>query len=272
MTIGPFCTGDIAPFLELATAENWVAESWEFEFLLATFPQGCLAARDDNGKCTGFVTSLRHGNSGWIGNLIVVPEYRGQGIGEQLFLGARESLRSAGVETFWLTASTSGRSLYEKHGFNSIDTIVRWVGTGRQRRLAQSPGDCSASPSLHDTDRHTWGDRRNELLAATIGRGRLLHNESGFLVIQPCGNSVQFGPFSSRECSSAVNLFDAAIQSVAPGTRFLVDAPASNRSAFRLFNRRKMHVVGSTTLMVAGRRPAYRADYLYGLATMGSCG
>ena len=48
-----------------------MAEAWEFEFLLEVFPQGCFCIRDDSGKGIAFVTSIRHGRSGWIGNLIV---------------------------------------------------------------------------------------------------------------------------------------------------------------------------------------------------------
>ena len=52
MTIDPFRTEDIAPFLNLAAAEGWVAEPWEFEFLLSEFSQGCFAARGDDGEVT----------------------------------------------------------------------------------------------------------------------------------------------------------------------------------------------------------------------------
>lgn len=275
MNIEPFCSEDIAPFLELASSENWVAESWEFEFLLATFPQGCFTARRTNGQSAGFVTSLRHGDSGWIGNLLVAPDHRGQGIGEKLFVAALEALRSAGVDTIWLTASKSGQSLYEKYGFSSVDTIIRWVGTGRQRHGVHTvdTNETDVPASVSHIDYQTWGGRRNTLLTTTVGRGRLLHNDSGFIVIQPCGDGVQFGPFSSLGGSSgAALLFDAAAKSVTLGTRFLVDAPASNRAALRLFNRKKMRIAGSNVLMVAGKNAAYRSDLLYGLATMGSCG
>ena len=274
MTIEPFCMDDIAPFLELAAAEGWVAEAWEFAFLLSEFPGGCFAARGDNGETAGFVTSLRHERSGWIGNLIVSAGYRGQGIGERLFVSALEALRSDGVETFWLTASRSGQALYEKYGFNEIDTIIRWVGTGRQRHSGHGPpndGNSASSP-VSGIDCQAWGDRRDVLLAETVGRGRLLLDESGFAVIQPCIDAQQIGPFSALDAGSAERLFDDAVNAVASGTNILVDAPASNRTAVRLFNRKKMRICGKNSLMYAGKAPDYRPEILYGLATMGSCG
>jgi ribosomal protein S18 acetylase RimI-like enzyme len=274
MTVEPFRTEDIAPFLKMAAAENWVAEAWEFVFLLAAFPEGCLCVRDSDGNGIAFVTSLQHEKSGWIGNLIVAEEHRGRGIGDKLFRAAHGALQAAGVGTFWLTASNAGRSLYEKYGFNRIDAIVRWSGSGRQRHAEQTlsadPGNSSTSVSCIDCQ--AWGDRRDALLTAITGRGHLLLEESGFMVIQPCGASMQFGPFSARDSRSAEHLCDDALVSVARETRVYIDAPLSNRSAVRLFSRRGMRITGSTELMYAGLKPAYRPELLYGLATMGSCG
>ncbi|MEI7815637.1 MAG: GNAT family N-acetyltransferase [Desulfuromonadales bacterium] len=274
MIIEPFRTADIAHFLALATTENWVAESWEFEFLLSTFAQGCFVAREDSGESIGFVTSMRHERSGWIGNLIVKSEYRGIGIGDKLFIRALEALRLSGVETFWLTASKSGRSLYEKYGFSDIDNIIRWVGSGRQRTGDNrgAVGHEMVAESSHKLDTQAWGDRREILFCKTAHRGVILQNESGFLVLQPCGNAVQFGSFSALNDGTAENLFDEAAKTIAFGTRFLLDAPVSNQTALRLFNRKKMRIAGSNSLMYAGIKPGFRPDLIFGLATMGSCG
>jgi GNAT superfamily N-acetyltransferase len=270
----PFRADDIPDFLTLAIAEGWVAEPWEFDFLLEAFPGGCFCIRNSYGRGIAFVTSLQHEKSGWIGNLIVAEEYRGQGLGEALFRKAREALQGAGVATFWLTASNSGKSLYEKYGFNSLDAVVRWSGTGRKRQPMHTGQAVSAEPvsSVSWIDSQSWGDRRDTLLAATSGRGRLLLEGSGFMVIQPCGVAMQFGPFSAQDCSDAEYIFSCALGSVPQETRVYIDAPLSNRSAVRLFSRRGMRITGSTELMYAGVKPAYRPEMLYGLATMGSCG
>lgn len=270
MKIESFGTGDIASFLRLAAGEGWVAGKWEFDFILSSFPQGCFVVRDDYGIAAGFVTSLLHDRSGWIGNLIVAEHLRGRGYGEALFRGTVEALRSAGAQTIWLTASVSGIHLYEKYGFSQIDTINRRVGTVRGRHGKGYHKEL-AQPA-YALDALAWGDRRMALLEVTAGRGTLWQNESGFIVLQPCDGSVQCGPFSALDPVSAQRLFDAAIASLPDGTKILVDAPALNRSASRFFERRNMAVAGSNALMYAGRKPDYRPELLYGLATMGSCG
>jgi len=274
MIIEPFRIDDIAPFLELAAAEGWVAEPWEFEFLLANFPEGCFTVRGVTGETAGFVTSLRHDRSGWIGNLIVAHQFRGIGIGEALFRKVLEALFDSGVETVWLTASKSGLPLYQKCGFSRIDTIIRWSGSGRKRLAGHEtmPACDNADPLLNDIDSRAWGDRRAALVAVTAGRGKVLRHESGFVVVQPVGDDMQLGPFSAPGYSTADPLLKAALNTIPSGTKVCMDAPASNRTAMLLFNRNRMRITGSNELMYAGVKPAYRPELLYGLATMGSCG
>lgn len=273
MIIKPFTPDEVAPFLKLAAAENWLTAAWEFEFLLSTFPRGCFTALADSGETAGFVTSLQHERSGWIGNLIVGEGYRRQGVGEELFTTALGALRAAGVETVWLTASASGQALYEKHGFTAVDTIIRWTGRGRQRHTGHEPRDPGASGvSVSGIDFQAWGDRRDALLSAVVARGRLLLEESGFAVVQQWGETVQIGPFSALDDSTAESLLNDVLHAIPWENEVCLDAPASNRSALRLFNRKKMRISGRNELMYAGVKPAYHSGYLYGLATMGSCG
>jgi len=274
MTIDPFRMADIQLFLELAAAENWVAELWEFEFLLSEFPQGCFAARGEKGETVGLITSLRHDRSAWIGNLIVAADCRGKGIGQALFRKTYEALVESGVETVWLTASKAGLPLYQKFGFKRIDTIIRWVGSGRQNAVDQKiEAAChNVDILLSDIDCQGWGDRRTALLKAATARGRILQQESAFAVLQPCGDARQIGPFSAQNYSSADALLKKALQSVPSGTKICLDAPASNRSALRLFNRKRMRISGSNELMYAGVKPDYRSEHIFGLATMGSSG
>jgi ribosomal protein S18 acetylase RimI-like enzyme len=274
MILEPFRTDDIAVFLKMAAAENWVAEPWEFAFLLSVFPEGCFCMRDSDGKGIAFVTSMRHEKSGWIGNLVVAKEFRGKGIGDALFRKALEALDAAGVGTFWLTASHSGKSLYEKYGFNRRDTVVRWSGNGHQRHMGHTRQTerADSQTSVSSIDCQVWGDRRESLLDVTVGRGHLLLEESGFLVIQPCGVDIHLGPYSALNNNSAEYLCSSALGAVPPGKRIYIDTPLSNRSAVRFFGRRGMRITGSTELMYAGVTPDYRPEMLYGLATMGSCG
>lgn len=274
MRIAPFHRNDLPRFLALAHGEGWVAEEWEFDFLMKEFPEGCLSMADDKGEGIAFITALKHGTSGWLGNLIVAKEVRRRGHGEVLFRRALGLLRDSGAQTVWLTASATGKSLYERYGFRNIDTIVRWTGSGR-RDVPASPDvavPACTNEAILGIDRETWDDRRDALLEATVGRGILLQNTAGFVVVQPSGNNWQVGPFSATDHSTAGLLLEAALSVVPSGAKVCVDAPARNSEASHLFAHSGMQPSGINSLMYTGTAPAYRPELLYGLATMGSCG
>lgn len=269
----PFSRGDIPGFLALAHGEGWIAEQWELDFLLEAFPEGCLVVRDDGGSAIGFVTSLVHHRSAWIGNLIIAEEHRGKGLGELLFMAAAKALQDADCRTIWLTASKMGMSLYEKHGFMRIDTIQRWAGEGRiGRGTSCVKGSDAVSGAVVSLDALTWGDRRELLLSAVMKRGESLVIKDGFATLQPCGDRFQLGPFVALNELIAADLLASVLHTKLKGATMYLDAPSSNRSALKLFNRNDFRVAGSNELMYFGEKPAYRPELLYGFATMGSCG
>jgi GNAT superfamily N-acetyltransferase len=251
--------------LSLAREEGWISHPWEFRFLRTAFPQGALAARDESGY-VGFVTALRHGRSGWIGNLIVRKDRRGAGIGRSLFEQALQLLTSRGVQTIWLTASAQGRPLYEQQGFSSIDRICRWQGSGGIRQAQELP----ALRRVIELDAEAWGDRRDQLLLATAGRGVLHGSSAGFLVCQDQGGIHQLGPWIAPE-KEGRELFEAAIDGSPKGT-LVVDMPERNQQGATLLAERGFSCSGSTDLMIYGVIPPYRPELIHGLATLGSMG
>lgn len=270
ITIDRLRAGDLPGFLGLAAAEGWVAERRELDFLRSVFQSGCFTASEREQGACAYVTALRHGQSGWIGNLIVDPSRRGIGIGEQLFNQALTALQEAGVTTFWLTASSMGKQLYEKFGFESIGTVQRWVGTGTGTLQADV-----AEPAIEEMlimDSIGWGDVREPLLRHCLAGGRSLSDKDGFLIVQETVGSSQFGPFSALTPETAVGLFKQAIGTVPKWQKILLDVPSLNRAAGAMLLNAGFSVCSETELMLAGERPASRLDTVYGLATMGSCG
>lgn len=270
MLIDQFYKSDADSFLELAAAEKWVADQWELDFLLDVFPAGCFCARDDNGETIGFVTSIQHHNSGWIGNLIVNGSHRGEGVGNALFLKAMLALREKGIGTIWLTASASGKPLYARYGFKAVDTINRWIGQGRgQSSTIIGDGLAAVDSAL---DRLGWGDERYPLLHAVSRRGFVQAEADAFAVLQPYGDALQLGPWAARESCSAARMLKAALELVPAGVQVYCDAPTGNRFVAEQLESLGFATQGSNDLMFCGVIPEYRPEYIFGLATMGSCG
>jgi ribosomal protein S18 acetylase RimI-like enzyme len=269
MNIDWFRHEDVDPFLELAAAEGWICDRWEFDFLLRTFPQGCLVERA-NGRAAAFVTSIKHGRSGWIGNLLVREELRGKGSGAALMKEALNSLAEAGAETVWLTASGQGRSIYERLGFVAIDTIKRWTGQGRAGDVAASRGISTAR--MVNLDHAGWGDRREAIIAAVAERGTVCGEYDGFLVAQPSAVGIQLGPWGCSSREAAAKHLDKALATAGAGTRVFLDVPVRNVAASALLSARSFRVNGTNTLMYLGHTPLYDPERVYALASMGSMG
>lgn len=269
MQIDLFRHDDVSVFLALAADERWICGRWEFDFLLRHFPRGCLAVRMDDSP-VAFITSIKYGTSGWIGNLVVRKDLRGKGFGSTLMRKALTALLDAGARTVWLTASESGKSIYERLGFGTVDLVERWYGTG------SAGGDCETGDYSMDAilamDQGGWGDSREALLAEAQERGTLTARDSGFLYSQPASGGIQLGPWGTLGPETASKLLDAARAGAGEGTRLFLDVPAGNDDATTLLRSRGFAVKGSALLMILGEKPAYEPHRIYALASMGSMG
>jgi GNAT superfamily N-acetyltransferase len=71
------------------------------------------------GRIVGCGNALASGKAGWLGNIIVLPEYRKQGIGSALTTTLMEHLSAQGCTSLILTATRMGEPVYTKLGFTT---------------------------------------------------------------------------------------------------------------------------------------------------------
>lgn len=269
MGIDLFGQTDIEPFLEMAAQEGWICDHWELEFLRRAFPAGCLVWREGN-RAIAFVTSIKYGRSGWIGNLIVSPTLRGRGTGSTLMRAALKALEAAGTETVWLTASPAGRPIYEKLSFRAADTVYRWRGrTVAGTPLPHSAGNLTGMMAI---DRAGWGDFRERIFAALAGQGIMFTANDGFLCRHRYADGVQLGPWGCLTPETARGLLEQALQASGETAGIFLDMPGGNREGAKLLDLNGFRIAGSTLLMYRGNWPDYRPALIYGLASMGSFG
>ena len=263
-----FRKGDTAGFLGMAAAEGWISDRWEIDFLRQTFSQGCRVRRIE-GVPAAFVTAIGYGRSGWVGNLLVHPALRRRGIGVGLMSEAIEALERAGVATVWLTASPSGRPLYERLGFRELDQVDRWLGEGLAIRLPT--GRHLLTERQMTLDAAGWGDRRETLLSALGGEGSTIIGEDAFLVTRTVGTFRQIGPWCGTAAAAGA-LFEQHVATGTGGEGLCLDVPRANGVMGHFLERHGLKRSGATSLMYRGAVPAYRPELIGACASMGSMG
>jgi GNAT superfamily N-acetyltransferase len=107
---------------EIPQLQNISPDDWHLDIpRLFSFHYGhsyfYSVAAEVDGKIAGCGICMIHGNIGWLGTIIVLPEYRRQGIGKAITKNLIEYCRSKDCTSQLLTASEMGESIYRRLGF-----------------------------------------------------------------------------------------------------------------------------------------------------------
>jgi ribosomal protein S18 acetylase RimI-like enzyme len=89
---------------------------------------GCFVAQAD-GRPIGICVATDYGESGFIGELIVVKDMRGRGVGRRLLEHAIEYLHKRGAQNVLLDGDPDAIPLYERVGFRKVCRSLRFTGT-----------------------------------------------------------------------------------------------------------------------------------------------
>ncbi len=114
--------------LHCTTLEGWPSETLEiFEIFHEHDPNGCLVAELD-GRSIGICIATCYGEYGFIGELIVLEEFRRKGVGRRLLDHSVEYLRGRGAENVLLDGDIPAVPLYERTGFRKVCRSLRYLG------------------------------------------------------------------------------------------------------------------------------------------------
>ena len=259
-SIRTFRREDIAFAFAQTQREGWDPTAELFETCLAHDPEGCFVA-EAAGQRVGLVTTTRYARSGWVGNLIVPPEHRRQGIGQRLMTHAMAHLSTRGAQTIHLEADPPGIEIYRRLGFVDEFESLRFQftpdgGAGPAAAERVTPADL---PTLAAFDAEHFGDERKRLLELLFRQATATYwlpdggTIRGYAFTVPSSLGVRLGPFVAVDEQAAEALLRAMIAG-RTGTTVVLGVSGLNRGAIDLFESYGFEHSPSCCRMVYGRR------------------
>ncbi|MFO7812358.1 MAG: GNAT family N-acetyltransferase [Pelovirga sp.] len=255
-------------FLRWAAQEEWFVPLKE-QLLFQHQWRPFFFAFGDGGAPRGFVSAVGYRQSGWIGNLLIDPQHRGEGYGKYLFEEALKFLNQRQVKRIWLTASDQGAPLYQRYGFEQIDTVTRWSATGSGYvQAAEVQGTLNCLIAL---EQDCWGEDRRDVIHALALESALLQQPNHLALLQAGLDVWQLGPWSAAKTDprSARLLLDAAVAATPTDKNLLVDV-LDSAGLELLLRQRGFARYGQNLLMYQGKTPRLRG--VMALASLGSIG
>ena len=121
---------DFEHALRLTNLMRWDYSRRDFEWMIYFEPKGCFIATDGH-KRIGITTTITHKNLGWIGNVVISPEYRHRDVGSELVDHAIEYLKSKSVDFVGLYSYPETSRFYSTLGFEEDEHFIELFGLGR---------------------------------------------------------------------------------------------------------------------------------------------
>lgn len=262
---------DWRAFLLAAEGEGWRVPATELELFHGPLSESALALRCE-GRFAGLVTLVNHGQSAWIGNLIVPAAWRGRGYGKHLLEKAILRLEKQRTRSIWLTASEAGFPLYRRRGFETIGQVERWVlpGGGASHKGATQQSQDSAA--LQAADAAVWGERR-PLLNTLLQQGRSLCCGASVALLQREPGLQILGPWFAANAGEEEHrrMLDMAIAAANTDEELVVDV-RSGAFPPQVLADAGFALRGRTRLMVRGSTDGVDLQPLISFASLGSMG
>jgi GNAT superfamily N-acetyltransferase len=116
--------------------EDWNTDLPAFISYHFDFPYFYPVVAEEENKIVGFGNGILNNKVGWLGNIIVLPEHRGKGIGQELTKHLVEYFNKKGCTSKLLVATELGKKVYTKIGFE-VSSIYYFFNAGSNLRVYQ---------------------------------------------------------------------------------------------------------------------------------------
>jgi GNAT superfamily N-acetyltransferase len=268
---------EMAIALKWAAAEGWNPGLYDGDCFYSIDPQGFFIGELD-GEPVGCISAVAYDDSfGFIGFYIVKPEFRGRGLGIQIWNAAMVYL---GGRNIGLDGVPAQEGNYGKSGFRLAWRNARYEGT-KGALLPGTGGRAEGVKGLSDFsleeveayDRLAFPAPRRGFLECWTGEPHALSlgitsegSLAGYGCIRPCLRGFKIGPLFADRDVLAERLFLSLIE-FAGDEPFFLDVPEENAAAAALAHRYGMVKAFNTARMYTKERPPIDIRRVFGITT-----
>jgi len=210
---------DIADGLKLCRKAKWNQVESDWQIFLQQSPEAGMVATFQD-QIVGTVTTIRYQEAfSWIGMVLVDPDFRRQGIGQELLQKALQLLQSE--ETVKLDATPQGREVYLKLNFVDEYPLSRLNRIAAQDLFYPTTARAIQKedlPFLSEFDSKIFGANRSSLLQWMWEKAPelafLFEEESeikGYVMGRYGHDFIHIGPVIAQNFSIAKELLIAAL-------------------------------------------------------------
>lgn len=260
--------------IQWATEEGWNPGPHDCD-VFANADPGCLLAGEVNGEPAGVISAAKIAPGfGFMGFLVVPPQFRGLGLGKALWRGA---LRRLEGRVIGLDAVPEQQANYARDGFVFTHRTLRFIGTAPmsptpRRRGVREAGefpfatlavyDAMCAGCLRPLFLRSWLALPRSRSLVYLREGRVC----GMGMVRHCLEGARMGPLFADDPEAADALFEA-LMGFEPGTPLVIDVPEPNAQAVALMRRFGLKPVMEAARMYRGKVPARPLTRVYGVTS-----
>ncbi|MBA2115186.1 GNAT family N-acetyltransferase [Bremerella alba] len=280
MTTRNMTQEEVVQLVEWAAQEGWNPGLCDAERFWATDPEGFMAI-DVDGQMAGAGCAFYHGPEyGFMGLFIMLPEFRGQGLGRTLWYARRDKLRSrlSADATIGMDAVTNMIPFYAEGGFEVFARHCRFTLSAENVSVPENPAVVRLTePDLAEVralDRRGFPCEREKYLGAWTTQPNAYwlglpgnNGLEGYSVMRLCRSGWKVGPLMAAGKDQARQLLLACIARAERGPVF-IDVPDNNPAAWSLCEEFNMEQVFECTRMYFGPAPELDHAWIYGVTSL----
>jgi predicted N-acetyltransferase YhbS len=245
-------------FMQLMDMVGWGMTPGDYSRMLSFSPEGLFIASVD-GVDLGMVATVNYGEIAWIGNLVVLPESRGKGVGKALMVKAVDYLTSEGAKAVRLDGVPLAVPLYHRLGFKDEYPSLRYVGVATRNEVSGTrPMAVDELKAVGDFDKSVFKASRHDVINYTYEKNPELafttwHDDElvGYIMAKHGKTNVKVGPWLCKGPVVAEELLKSVMNQVV-NSDLWVGLPEGNREGVAILKKHGFNAITSSLRMCYG--------------------